>query len=61
VLRDQLAPGGRLVMPVGRHHDYQHLIKLTRRSPTEFEREVLDAVSFVPLVGAQGWAEDPAH
>jgi protein-L-isoaspartate(D-aspartate) O-methyltransferase len=57
-LRQQLAPGGRLVMPVGASVDFQHLVKLTRRSAAEFEREVLDAVAFVPLVGAQGWADD---
>ncbi|HEX2543094.1 MAG TPA: protein-L-isoaspartate(D-aspartate) O-methyltransferase [Caldimonas sp.] len=60
-LREQLAPGGRLVMPVGDSVDFQHLVKLTRRSATEFDREVLDAVAFVPLVGAQGWAEDLAR
>jgi protein-L-isoaspartate(D-aspartate) O-methyltransferase len=57
-LREQLALGGRLVMPVGASFDFQHLVKLTRRSATEFDREVLDAVAFVPLLGAQGWAED---
>jgi len=57
-LLDQLAPGGRLVMPVGASVDFQHLVKLTRRSASELEREVLDAVAFVPLVGAQGWADD---
>ena len=57
-LRQQLAIGGRLVMPVGADSDFQHLIKLTRRSSSDFDREVLDAVAFVPLVGAQGWADD---
>ena len=60
-LREQLAPGGRLVMPVGASFHFQHLVKLTRRSATEFDREVLDAVAFVPLVGAQGWAEGEAR
>jgi len=60
-LRSQLAPGGRLVMPVGGQVEFQHLVKLTRRSESEFDREVLDAVSFVPLVGAQGWAEADLH
>jgi protein-L-isoaspartate(D-aspartate) O-methyltransferase len=59
-LRQQLAIGGRLVMPVGADYHFQHLIKLTRRSESAFDREVLDAVAFVPLVGAQGWAEDDA-
>ena len=60
-LREQLAPGGRLVMPVGASFDFQHLVKLRRRSATAFDREVLDAVAFVPLLGAQGWAEDMAR
>ena len=57
-LRQQLVVGGRLVMPVGADGNFQHLIKLTRRSASDFDREVLDAVAFVPLVGAQGWADD---
>ena len=60
-LMAQLKPGGRLVMPVGASFHFQHLVKLTRRSATEFDREVLDAVAFVPLVGAQGWAEGEAR
>lgn len=59
-LQEQLAPGGRLVMPVGASLDDQYLVKLRRRSATVFDRDVLDAVAFVPLVGAQGWAEDPS-
>jgi protein-L-isoaspartate(D-aspartate) O-methyltransferase len=57
-LREQLALGGRLVMPVGDSVDFQHLVKLTRRAAGTFDRELLDAVAFVPLVGAQGWAAD---
>lgn len=54
-LRDQLGPGGRLVMPVGARHGGQSLVRLTRRGETAFEREDLDTVSFVPLIGVQGW------
>ncbi len=49
VLVDQLAPGGRLVIPVGRH-GMQKLL-LLRRTDDDMEEELLDAVSFVPLVG----------
>ncbi|NDF87238.1 MAG: hypothetical protein EB102_12150 [Gammaproteobacteria bacterium] len=45
-LMQQLAIGGRLVMPVG--GDKQELIRITRRD-TGFEQERLGAVSFVPL------------
>lgn len=48
-LCDQLADGGRLVIPVGPHHLAQDLLKLTKRGD-EFERESLGGVRFVPLV-----------
>jgi erythromycin esterase-like protein len=57
-LKEQLAIGGRLVIPVGRQERHQDLLKLTRKGETEYEEENLGAVAFVPLVGAQGWAED---
>jgi protein-L-isoaspartate(D-aspartate) O-methyltransferase len=55
-LKDQLAAGGRLVIPVGSESE-QRLIKLTRANDTEFITDDLGAVRFVPLVGEQGWAE----
>jgi len=53
--REQLAAGGRIVMPVGRERHYQRLIKLVRRGPDDYERTVLGDVSFVPLLGADAW------
>lgn len=53
----QLAPGGRLVMPVGPGPEHQRLIRLTRDSDTTCHEETLDLVRFVPLIGAQGWAD----
>ncbi|HEX5787614.1 MAG TPA: protein-L-isoaspartate(D-aspartate) O-methyltransferase [Woeseiaceae bacterium] len=47
-LLDQLAPGGRLVMPVG-PQGRQELTAVTRRED-HFEQVSLGAVSFVPLV-----------
>jgi len=47
-LLEQLAPGGRLVMPVG-PPGRQELTVVTR-SNDHFEQNSLDAVSFVPLV-----------
>jgi protein-L-isoaspartate(D-aspartate) O-methyltransferase len=49
-LLEQLAIGGRLVIPVGAS-DGQELLLITRRSDTDFTRKLLDRVSFVPLVG----------
>ena len=58
-LLDQLALGGRLVMPVGTDRA-QQLVRVTRVSATEYRREDLGGVLFVPLIGAQGWADDGA-
>jgi protein-L-isoaspartate(D-aspartate) O-methyltransferase len=60
-LKDQLAVGGRLVIPVGRAETGQELLKLTRTGPEAWEEEKLGAVRFVPLIGEQGWAEDGAR
>lgn len=57
-LREQLAIGGRLVMPVGERGWGQRLLKLTRVDADTFRQEDLGGVVFVPLVGEQGWAPD---
>jgi protein-L-isoaspartate(D-aspartate) O-methyltransferase len=57
-LLDQLAIGGRLVMPVGTDPRMQRLVKLTRRADGGFDRQELGAVRFVPLIGEHGWAAD---
>ena len=57
-LKKQLAIGGRLVIPVGASGEPQALLKVTRTGANAFEEENLGAVRFVPLIGAQGWAED---
>ncbi len=53
----QLAPNGRLVMPVGEDRRSQELLRIHRRPDGGLERESLGPVRFVPLVGAQGWTE----
>ncbi len=53
-LRGQLAPGGRLIMPIGRSRRQQTLVLLTRRNDT-FSEEMLVPVAFVPLIGDEGW------
>jgi protein-L-isoaspartate(D-aspartate) O-methyltransferase len=53
-LRDQLAIGGRLVIPVGEASS-QRLIKIVRRTMTDFTEDPLGDVRFVPLVGEHGW------
>lgn len=48
-LLEQLAPGGRLIVPVGPEGE-QQLLRLTRREQG-FARENLGPVAFVPLLG----------
>jgi len=52
-LLDQLAEGGRLVIPVG-SRGFQQL-EVWKRTGQEFKRQVNLAVAFVPLRGEYGW------
>jgi protein-L-isoaspartate(D-aspartate) O-methyltransferase len=54
-LLEQLAIGGRLVLPVGPDRLGQTLIRVRRENEKEYREERLLAVQFVPLVGAEGW------
>lgn len=54
-LREQLAVGGRLVIPIGLDPRLQHLIRVTRITHERFEEERLGEVRFVPLVGEDAW------
>jgi protein-L-isoaspartate(D-aspartate) O-methyltransferase len=54
-LREQLAIGGRLVIPVGTSMYFQMLIRVRRVNEHEYRSEDLCGVRFVPLVGAEGW------
>jgi protein-L-isoaspartate(D-aspartate) O-methyltransferase len=49
LLAEQLAPGGRMVLPINRGKE-QVLLRLTRTS-VGFRHEVLEPVTFVPLLG----------
>lgn len=49
-LRQQLAVGGRMVIPVGRDPAHQRLIRVRRKAPDEFVEEDLGGVQFVPLI-----------
>jgi len=52
-LKDQLAIGGRLVVPVG-PTGHQYLTVVDRKS-SGFEQHERDACVFVPLIGRHGW------
>ena len=53
-LIEQLADGGRIVIPVGTDARAQRLLRIRRRG-TDITEEDFGAVRFVPLIGAQGW------
>jgi protein-L-isoaspartate(D-aspartate) O-methyltransferase len=55
-LKQQLAIGGRLIIPIGQF-GYQTLIRVLRTGEDSFEEEDFGAVAFVPLIGEEGWAE----
>jgi len=57
VLVEQLAPGGRIVIPVGPDLRDQRLLRVTKASDGTTNIEDLGGVRFVPLIGAGGFAE----
>ena len=54
-LQMQLKVGGHLVITIGTTPRAQELVRVTRVSSTEFRREELADVRFVPLLGKEGW------
>ena len=56
-LLDQLAPGGRLVMPVGSPGWVQKLVKVTKLEDGSLQQSDLGDVRFVPLIGEEGWKD----
>lgn len=59
-LTAQLAPGGRLVIPLG-SSDGQVLTVVHKRSNGSLERVSHGECLFVPLIGKHGWADAPAR
>jgi protein-L-isoaspartate(D-aspartate) O-methyltransferase len=59
-LREQLAIGGRLVIPVGPRYQ-QDLVVVERVGPAEWREWSDGPVVFVPLVGEGGWEERDAR
>lgn len=56
-LIEQLAIGGRLVIPVGTSQTEQTLIRI-RRTATGIKKEDHGRCAFVPLVGEHGWNQE---
>lgn len=57
VLTDQLAVGGRLVIPVGNEIE-QRLLRIVKDTDGTLQTEASVGCRFVPLVGRQGWHVD---
>ncbi len=55
-LKDQLADGGRLVLPVGSRGG--QVLERWIRHGDSLEQQTLSPVAFVPLVGNHGWGEE---
>ncbi|QNN68508.1 protein-L-isoaspartate(D-aspartate) O-methyltransferase [Sphingomonas lutea] len=53
----QLAPGGRIVMPIGAAGDAQELVRGVMQPDGTLRLHRLAEVRFVPLIGAEGWDE----
>ncbi len=53
-LRDQLKPGGRLIMPLGTDPRAEELVRVTRLSESRFRTEDIADVRFVPLLTEEG-------
>lgn len=53
-LKDQLAIGGRMIIPVGDRVS-QKLYLLEKKSETEFDSIIIPEFTFVPLIGREGW------
>jgi protein-L-isoaspartate(D-aspartate) O-methyltransferase len=54
-LLEQLAIGGRLVIPIGSDKSDQTLFRITKLGVEDYRQEPLCEVRFVPLVGTAGW------
>jgi protein-L-isoaspartate(D-aspartate) O-methyltransferase len=48
--RQQLAPGGRIIMPLGSHEGSQQLVRFTLNRDNQLIEDRLDLVRFVPLL-----------
>lgn len=54
-LSQQLVTDGEMIIPVGKKHGLQKLVKIIKKSKDKIETEELEFVRFVPLIGKDGW------
>lgn len=57
-LKEQMAIGGRMIIPVGSEQRAQRLIKVTHTADEVYKERTLSHVRFVPLIGQQGWEKE---
>lgn len=59
VLVDQLASGGRLLLPIGKTANSQKLVQIDKKTDAEIESQDLEAVRFVPMTDQEcQWSPD---
>lgn len=56
--KEQLAVGGRIVVPLGDNQRAQAMLRFTKRRESDITVENLGSFSFVPLIGRFGWGEE---
>jgi protein-L-isoaspartate(D-aspartate) O-methyltransferase len=54
---EQLAPDGRIVIPIGEHPRSQTMCRFRKGSDGQLSEEQLGGFAFVPLVGECGWGD----
>jgi protein-L-isoaspartate(D-aspartate) O-methyltransferase len=59
VLLEQLAEGGRLVIPIGDLHVQR--LELVEKTASGISTRTLDACQFVPLIGKYGWPDEDSR
>lgn len=57
-LKEQLAVGGRLVIPIGKQQRAQQLVRVLRVDEEKYTETKLGHVRFVPLIGEQAWEKE---
>lgn len=59
-LKNQLADGGVMIIPIGEQDSEQRLVRITRQGDS-FDTYELGPVKFVPLIGQEGVAENDVN
>ena len=60
-LIEELAPGGRMVIPVGHNRAAQTLFRVSKDKNGRISRKDLGGCRFVDLVGEHGWPNGPSY